>query len=278
MSGFAGRPAFALGALALIAGLAISSMTVINENEQAVVTRMGEPDRVLNRWAPDRAPEGGLAAHLPLVERVIRVPRGFIVLTDENEEIRSVDQQNLIVDADVTYRVFDPAKMVRTTGGPEQLAERLRAPLPALLRDQLATVPAARIAMPGSGGASQQLRAALDGVARALGAQVVDVRLSQVRLTQGGMLDAFEQMRERHEANAAEVRAEGAREVQLITSEAEAEAARIMQASAGRDPEFYDFYRALRSYEAVMGDPAHRNRATIVLPPDSGYLKQFNAP
>ena len=47
------------------------------------------------------------------------------------------------------------------------------------------------------------------------------------------------------------------------------------QRSADQDPEFYSFYRAMRSYDELYGDPKRKNTATIVLPPDSGYLKHF---
>jgi membrane protease subunit HflC len=83
-------------------------------------------------------------------------------------------------------------------------------------------------------------------------------------------------MAERREGMALSLRAAGAREAQSITSQAEAEAASILQQSAGRDPDFYDFYRAMKSYEATLADPDRKDKATIILPPESGYLKQFN--
>jgi len=42
-----------------------------------------------------------------------------------------------------------------------------------------------------------------------------------------------------------------------------------------KDPEFFAFFEAMRSYEQMYGDPDRKNTTTIVLPPDSGYLKHF---
>src|SRR3546814_12993752 len=44
------------------------------------------------------------------------------------------------------------------------------------------------------------------------------------------------------------IRAEGQKEAQIIRGAADGEAARIYAASYGKDPEFYDFYRAMQSY------------------------------
>ena len=48
-------------------------------------------------------------------------------------------------------------------------------------------------------------------------------------------------------------------------------------ASYNKDPEFYDFYRAMQSYRVTFvgmpGQPA--NDTTIILSPQDGYLRQF---
>jgi modulator of FtsH protease HflC len=120
------------------------------------------------------------------------------------------------------------------------------------------------------------VRAALDKKLRAAGVQVIDLRIARAALPAEAQQSTLLAMGERREMLANEERNRGAREVQQITADAEAEAAAILQASAGRDPEFYDFYRAMKSYEAIFAHPDRKDKATIVLPPDSGYLRQFN--
>src|SRR3546814_10412797 len=48
------------------------------------------------------------------------------------------------------------------------------------------------------------------------------------------------------------IRAEGQKEAQIIRGAADGEAARIYAASYGKDPEFYDFYRAMQSYRQTF--------------------------
>jgi membrane protease subunit HflC len=43
--------------------------------------------------------------------------------------------------------------------------------------------------------------------------------------------------------------------------------------SFGKDPQFYDFYRAMQSYDATFAQKG--SSTSIVLSPDNEYLKQF---
>ena len=48
---------------------------------------------------------------------------------------------------------------------------------------------------------------------------------------------------------------QGAKQAQIIRAEADADAAKTYAASFGKDPEFYDFYRAMQSYQTTfVGD------------------------
>ena len=71
------------------------------------------------------------------------------------------------------------------------------------------------------------------------------------------------------------IRAQGQRNAQIIEAGAEAEAANIYAASFGKDPKFYDFYRAMKSYEVTFAKPANKAGTTILLSPGNDYLRQF---
>ena len=61
----------------------------------------------------------------------------------------------------------------------------------------------------------------------------------------------------------------------VIRAEADAEAARIYAQSYGKDPGFYDFYRAMQSYDATFGPGKDKGESSIILSPDNEYLRQF---
>jgi membrane protease subunit HflC len=73
------------------------------------------------------------------------------------------------------------------------------------------------------------------------------------------------------------IRAQGLKQAQIIQAQADADAARTYAASFGKDPEFYDFYRAMQSYRSTfIGDGKNPVANTdIVLSPQNDYLKEF---
>ncbi len=267
-------------ALAGIGLVTLSAVSVIADDQQAVVLRMGKPDRMINRFTPGTAARGagsGLIAHVPVLERVVRLDRGLVGLAAPALAVRSSDQQGFNLDLSGKYRIIDPVRAVRTAGDQDGLTERLTALLPALAQAEFARIDAAHLALPGGDGAWQRLRAALDARARAYGAQVVDLRVQRVTLPEAAQQAALARMKDEREALALSATDEGLQQAMQIRSEAEVEAARIIGASASRDPEFYDFYRAMNSYETMLADPTRRDRTTLILSADSAYLKQMNA-
>jgi membrane protease subunit HflC len=121
-----------------------------------------------------------------------------------------------------------------------------------------------------------QIRDAFDKQSREYGAQVIDIRIKSADLPDGTPLDsAFVRMRAARQQEATAIRATGERNAQIIGAEAETEAAKIYAGSFGKDPQFYDFYRAMKSYEASFVNKDAKGGTTIVLSPGNDYLRQF---
>ena len=61
------------------------------------------------------------------------------------------------------------------------------------------------------------------------------------------------------------------------TADADAEAAGIYAAAYGKDPSFYDFYRAMQSYEHTFGADGSNptGQSSIILSPSNDYLREF---
>ena len=89
---------------------------------------------------------------------------------------------------------------------------------------------------------------------------------------------AFDRMRTAREQEARSIRAQGAKQAQIIRAQADADAAKTYAASFGKDPEFYDFYRAMQSYQLTfVGDGQEKVApTTIILSPQNDYLKEFS--
>ena len=69
----------------------------------------------------------------------------------------------------------------------------------------------------------------------------------------------------------------GSQDAQIIRAEADAQAAKIYAEAYGKDPDFYDFYRAMQSYDTTFAKNAdgQSGASQIILSPDNEYLRQF---
>jgi membrane protease subunit HflC len=81
-------------------------------------------------------------------------------------------------------------------------------------------------------------------------------------------------MQAARDQEATTIRAQGAKQAQIIRAQAEADAAKTYAASFGKDPTFYDFYRAMQSYDVTFANNG-QGATTILLSPDNDYLRQF---
>lgn len=261
-------------AVALI--VLLSSVIVVPENEQAVVLRFGEPTRVINGYKPnvDFGQTGaGLSLRIPFAERVMRIDKRLLSLDMQPQQVLSTDQLRLSVDAFARFRIVDPVKMVRTAGSPDRVQEQLEPIMTSVLRQELGKRTFRSLLTADRSRAMENIRIGLDREAREYGAQVVDVRIKRADLPEGALESAFSRMQAAREQESTTIRAQGQKQAQITRAEAEAQAAKTYADSFGKDPEFYDFYRAMQSYDYAFaqGDSG----TTIVLSPENSYLKEF---
>ncbi|MCX7864059.1 MAG: SPFH domain-containing protein, partial [Novosphingobium sp.] len=188
----------------------------------------------------------------------------------------------LIVDAYARFRIIDPIKMVETAGTPERVEDQLRPILTSVLRQELGKRTFQALLTADRGQAMRNIRVGLDREAREYGAQIIDVRIKRADLPEGALESAFSRMEAARLQQATTIRAQGQKQAQIIRAEAEAEAAKTYADSFGKDPAFYNFYRAMQSYDYAFspenGLGEKNGTTTLLLSPDNAYLKQFKAP
>ncbi len=268
----------ALASLAALVVAVLTSVVAVPETEQAVVVRLGEPVRVINRFKPkaDFGQTGaGLSLRIPFVERLVRIDRRLLSVDMERQQVLSTDQLRLEVDAYARFRIIDPVKMVRTAGTPEKLEEQLQPILTSVLRQELGKRTFQSLLTAERGAAMAQIRTGLDIEARKYGAQIIDVRIKRADLPEGAMESTFTKMQAAREQEATTIRAQGQKNAQIVTAEAEARASQIYADSFGKDASFYDFYRAMKSYDVTFSNPDAKSSSTIILSPENDYLRQF---
>ncbi|HEY8592508.1 MAG TPA: protease modulator HflC [Sphingomicrobium sp.] len=264
--------------------LLVSSFPIIPETKQAVVVRFGKPVRIYNQYQPGRpigAAGAGINFRLPFAEQLVWIDKRVQDVDMQRQQVLSTDQRRLQVDAFARYRIVDPMLMYIRAGNEQQLTEQLRPILGSEVRNELGRIDFASLLTPERQGIMDSVRTSLNKIARQYGVEVLDVRIKRTDLPDGAPLDAaFDRMRTAREQEARSILAEGAKQAQIIRAQADADAAKTYAASFGKDPEFYNFYRAMQSYQTTfVGDGGDKPPPTnIILSPQNEYLKEFTAP
>lgn len=266
-----------MAAVILIA-VAASTLFVTSETKQAVIITAGKPDRIVNIYRPDD-PFGqtgaGFSWRIPFYERVQMVERRVLDLDMDNEQVLTSDQQRLRVNAYARYRIIQPVNMIERAGDESRLNVQLARILRSALRQELGRRTFASLLTAERGNAMTEIRTTLDTQSREYGAQIIDVRIKAADLPEGTPLQAaFTRMISERQEQAETIRAQGRKNAQIIRAQADAEAASTYASAYGKDPDFYDFYRAMESYRQTFingeGD------STMVLDADNEYFNQFN--
>ena len=259
----------------------LGSFPIVPETKQAVVVRFGKPVRIYNQYTPGRpigAVGAGINWRIPFAEQIVWIDKRVQDVDMQRQQVLSTDQRRLQVDAFARYRITNPLLMYIRAGSEEQLREQLRPILGSEVRNELGRVEFASLLTPERQGIMDSVRTSLNRIARQYGVEIMDVRIKRTDLPDGAPLAAaFDRMRTAREQEARSIQAQGAKQAAIIRAEADADAAKTYAASFGKDPQFYDFYRAMQSYQMTfVGDGQTKPAPTnIILSPNNSYLKEF---
>jgi len=271
--------------IALVLFIGFNTFFVVDQREQAMVVQLGSPVRVIK--------EPGLATKVPFLQSVIFFNKRILDLDAEPSVVITKDVKNIVVDAFARFRISDPLKFYQSVRDEDSARLRLMPIVNSNLRRVLGEQNFNSLL---SGERSQLMRAIRDAVAveaRAMGIEIVDVRIRRSDLPEANLAAVFERMKTERQQKASQTRAEGGEDAQRIRSsadkqvtvinaeatrksdilrgEGEAERNRILGDAYGRDAEFFAFYRSLQAYEESMTG----QNTTMVLSPNSPFFRYF---
>ncbi|MDB5436593.1 MAG: hflC [Phenylobacterium sp.] len=287
------NPLILYAVLAFVALVILAnSLFVVEQRQQAIVLRFGQPVRVIH--APGQ-PGAGLNLKQPFVENVIKFDRRNIAMEADQEEVTSADQQKLVVDAFLRYRISDPLQYYRTLRDERTAQDRLERLVNSSLRQVLGRINQSDII---SGQRDQLMRQSRADMARRakesrLGIEVIDFRIKRADLPAANQASVYRRMQTQRQQIAAQYRAQGEQQKREIMATADKEVAitladaqqigettrgegdalrtRIFAQAYGKDPSFAAFYRSMQAYETGLG----QGDSTLVLSPDSAFFKYF---
>jgi len=217
----------------------------------------------------------GLKMRMPFLDQIVWMDKRIQSVTMERQQVLSTDQLRLQVDAFARYRIVDPRRMYISAGSEDRVADALRPLLGSALRNELGKRRADLLLSPERGEVMTNISRSLNRIASQYGAEIIDVRIMRADLPDGAPLQgALQRMRSAREQEAITIRAEGAKRAQIIRAQADADASKVYAASFGKDPKFYDFYRAMQSYKISFAADA-AGETSAILSADNDYLRQF---
>ena len=271
---------FGLAGLALLF-LLLNTIKIVPETQQGVVLRLGQPVALVNRYVPNQqfgSAGAGVLAVAPFLDNVIWIDKRVRDVDMAGQQVLSTDQYRLNVDAFARYRIVDPLRMYTSARTEDRVADQIIPILGSVVRSELGKRRYAELLSPERGQIMANVRTALGVQARQYGVEIVDVRIKQTDPPEGVPLEAaFERMKSARRQEARTIEAQGLKEAQIIRADADAQAAGIYAAAFGKDPSFYDFYRAMQSYERTFGSDGSNpsGSSSIILSPSNDYLREF---
>ncbi len=284
------RKSFFLLPILVVAVLVLlSSVFIVDERKKALVLQFGQIVRVQE--------EPGLGFKIPLFQNVVTYDDRILSRDLDPLEVTPSDDRRLVVDAFARYRIAD----VRTfreavgDGGEDTAARRLDSILRAETREVLGSVSSNDILSTDRAALMLRIRNGAIAEARALGLQVIDVRLKRTDLPPANLEATYERMKAERDREAKDeiargneaaqrVRAQADRTVVELTSdarrqaeitrgEADAERNAIFADAFGADPEFFEFYRSMTAYTRSLTP----GNSSMVLSPDSEFFNYLRS-
>lgn len=279
---------FLLPALFVILIIALSSIFIVDERQKALVLQFGQIVKVKE--------DPGLGFKIPLIQNVVTYDDRILSRDLEPLEVTPSDDRRLIVDAFARYLIADVEQFRQAVGdgGEELAARRLDGILSTTTRNVLGTVSSNDILSTDRAALMLRIRNNAIAEARALGLQVIDVRLKRTDLPPANLNATYERMKAEREREAAdeiargneaalrvraqadrtavELTSEARRQAEITRGEADAERNAIFAEAFGADPEFFEFYRSMTAYQRSLKP----GNSSMVLSPSSeffNYLK-----
>ena len=283
------RSSIIISALSLIAVIIISqSIYVVSEIERAVKLRFGE--------IVEFDVQPGLHFKWPIVNSIKYFDGRILTLDAVPQRYLTSEKKALMVDSFIKWRIKDVAKYFTTTGGDEERAKRLLSQrVDTGLRNEFGIRTVKEVVSGERDQLMNSLATSLDKIAQQeLGVEVIDLRVKKIDLPFEVSDSVYNRMRTERERLARELRAQGNEVAEKIRATADkdktiilADAYREAEETRGlgdakatatyaeaytKDPEFYDFTRSLKAYQATFESKGD----ILIIDPDSDFFKYLN--
>ncbi|MGI9432070.1 MAG: protease modulator HflC [Myxococcota bacterium] len=265
----------------------LGPLVVTREDEQKLILLLGNPR--------EQATEPGLAWRigLPVLEEVITFDRRWLHLDSRPREIPTIDQERVVIDHYVIWRIADALQFYKSFPQGRERADRI---IDQEVGDNVREVIGRHSILEVLTEAREEIMTEITEKSAAglerFGIDVADVRINRTELPTRTEENVYARMRAERERLARKFRAEGEEQALTIRADAdrraritvaqakeqaeglrgqgEAESTRIYAEAYGQDADFYHFQRSLEAYRKTLG-----TGTTMVLPPSHEFFRLF---
>ncbi len=274
---------------ALILGITLNSVFIVNDKEHAIVFQFGEAIR------PNV--DKGLNFKVPIIQNVKKFDSRLQTLDEEPDRILTVESKYLLVDSFVKYKITDVLKFYQANNGSFNSLNSLLAQRTEFeLKNQFGKRTVTELVSGERDELMDTMRSGLNDVVADLGIEIIDFRVKRIDLPSNLSNSVYERMRTQRNRLAEELRSQGkeiSREIraiadkdkivilaeadktaQEIKGDGDAEATRIYANSFSQDQEFYEFTRTTSAYAEIFQDKSD----VMLIDSDSDFFKYLNQP
>jgi membrane protease subunit HflC len=270
--------------------VASQSLYTVDQTKYAIKFQLGE--------IVDTKTQAGLYTKIPLLQNVRSYDRRILTLDNpEPDRMTTSEKKPLLVDFIVLWRITDVKQYYRSVQGDEEAARRrLSQTVRSILAEEFNKRDMHEAISTERDKITQTTREKANTDAKAIGVEVVDVRLRRVELPPDVTGPVYQRMESERRRVANELRSQGGAESEKIRADADrqrqviladaykqsqalkgngdAKASAIYASAYGANPEFYNFYRSLETYRSTF-----RNKSDmLVLDPGSELFRYFKTP
>ena len=275
--------------LVIIAMLAMNAFFTVRENQYACTVRFSK--------IIDTTDTAGLHFKIPFVDSVKYFSKATQLYDIPPSEVLTSDKQNMTVDCYILWKISDPLKFYQTLGNSYEAEERLNALTYNELKTVMGTLAQSDIINMNDGAERntiyESITTDVDALARTYGIEVVDVKIKRFDLPDSNlnavysrMISERNQMAEKYTADgnyeASIIRNDVDKQVNIIVSNAEAEAAKLeaegeaeymrLLAEAYNTKDKKDFYEFMLALDALKESLTGDNN-TVILDEDSDLAR-----
>ncbi len=265
--------------------IAVQSLYVVKQPEQAIVLQFGDPVRLVQT--------PGLKFKIPFIQNVVFYDKRLLNLEPPAQEVVLKDKKRLDVDTFSRYRITQPLTFYKTVRTEYQAMNRLQEIVNSSARNVLATVTLKELLSEKRTEIMKRISEAVKTDAAQLGVEVADVRIrradlpiqvsqaindrmktERIREAKGYRADgekAAQEIRATADKTATITVATAEKDAQKIKGEGDKKATEIWNKATNVDPDFYAFYRSLEAYRNSFDE-----ETSLVLAPEGEFFNYFS--